>query len=139
MSEEIKPCAHCGRKAEFPEAKDVYGTCYEVWCRGCGVPSIDIQIIDCFDYPRDHVHESWSEENIQYGIEYIEVARQEAIKDWNMRYIPDGFALVKVDLLQSVCVHTNRIINDQDVDCTVNLEFAIEQLQELITAYQEGK
>jgi hypothetical protein len=79
------PCPFCGGEPVFPESKDTYGTCYEAGCEDCGLPALSIQIIDCFDYPRDHVHDSWSESEIQYGIEYIEVARNEAIERWNKR------------------------------------------------------
>jgi len=82
---EIKDCPFCGSKPVFPESKEVFGTCYEPGCEDCGIATISIQIIDCFEYPRDHVHESWDNEKIQYGIEYIEVARKLAIEDWNKR------------------------------------------------------
>jgi hypothetical protein len=78
-------CPFCGSEPVFPESKDTYGTCYEAGCEDCGLPTLSIQIIDCFDYPRDHVHYSWNESEIQYGIEYIEVARSEAIERWNKR------------------------------------------------------
>jgi hypothetical protein len=81
----IKPCPFCGAAPVFPDAKDVLGTCYEAGCEECGVPSLSIQIIDCFDHPRDHVHESWNNETMKYGLKYIEVARQEAIDLWNTR------------------------------------------------------
>jgi hypothetical protein len=85
---ELLPCPFCGNAPIFPDAKDVYGTCYEAECEGCGIPSILIQIIDCFDHPRDYVHNSWNSETMQYGLEYIEVARQEAIARWNTRTPP---------------------------------------------------
>lgn len=82
---ELKLCPFCGSEPVFPLASNTYGTCYDAGCEDCGLPNISIQIIDCFDYPRDHVHDSWSEDRVQYGVEYIEVARNEAIKDWNKR------------------------------------------------------
>lgn len=81
----IKPCPFCGSKPDFPEAKDVFGTCYDFGCDNCGMALSSIQIIDCFDHPREHVHDSWNEEKLQYGIEYIEVARNNAIEMWNQR------------------------------------------------------
>lgn len=81
----LKNCPFCGSKPEFPEAKEVIGTCYEAGCNACGIPTISIQIIDCFDCPRDRIYDSWDNVNHKYGVEYIEVARQEAINDWNDR------------------------------------------------------
>jgi len=78
-------CPFCGSAPVFPESKDVYGTCYDAGCDECGIATISIQIIDCFDHPRGHVHNSWDEKEIQYGIEYIEVVRTEAINRWNRR------------------------------------------------------
>lgn len=85
MTEQLKPCPFCGTAPVFPDAKDTYGTCYEAGCEDCGIPQIAIQIIDCFDHPRDHVHDSYDESKHQYAVEYIEVARQQAINDWNTR------------------------------------------------------
>lgn len=82
---ELKLCPFCGVAPVFPEAKDVYGTCYDAGCEKCGIATISIQIIDCFDRPRSHVHDSWDNKELQYGAEYIEVARQEAFQLWNSR------------------------------------------------------
>ena len=81
----VMPCPFCGNTPIFPDAKDVFGTCYEAGCEECGMPSFTIQIIVCFDYPRDHVHDSWDNETMQYGLEYSEVARREALDRWNTR------------------------------------------------------
>ena len=81
----IKPCPFCGSIPVFPEAKDVYGTCYDAGCEDCGVATISLQIIDCFDRPRDHVHDAWNEKESKYANKYIEVARQEAVAMWNKR------------------------------------------------------
>lgn len=78
-------CPFCGSDPEFPESKDVLGTCYDAGCVDCGIATISIQIIDCFDRPRDHVHDSWDDIKLQYGIGYIEIARAEAINRWNER------------------------------------------------------
>jgi len=88
MTDEPKPCPFCGGTPVFPEPKDVFGTCYDVEC--CEVASINLQIIDCFDWPRQKVHTSWDNQSCQYGLEYIEVARQQAIKLWNTRPIEDA-------------------------------------------------
>lgn len=82
---ELKPCPFCGAKPDFPEAKDVYGTCYDFGCRNCGMVDLSWQIIDCFEHPRDEVHESWDDEKIQYGYQYIEEVRSQAIAAWNQR------------------------------------------------------
>ena len=82
---EILNCPFCGEEPEFPDASEVYGTCYDAGCDNCGIPSISLQIIDCFDHPRDHVHAAWDENIMQYDIKHIEVARQEAIRAWNTR------------------------------------------------------
>jgi hypothetical protein len=86
----VMPCPFCGNTPIFTDAKDVFGTCYEAGCEECGIPSISIQIIDCFDRPRDDVHDSWDNETMQYGLEYIEVAREEAIERWNTRAVPNA-------------------------------------------------
>ena len=82
----FKKCPFCGEDPVFPKAKDVYGTCYDGGCESCGIPEISIQIIDCFDHPREHVHKSWDDEKHQYSIEYIEVARIIVINLWEQRY-----------------------------------------------------
>ncbi len=82
---ELLCCPFCGSRPVFPEAKYVFGTFYEGGCEDCGIPTISIQIIDCFDYPRDKIHDSWNEETFQYGVEYIEVARMRALAAWNNR------------------------------------------------------
>ena len=99
---ELIPCPFCKSDPVFPDAKDVFGTCYDAGCEDCNIPTISIQIIDCFDYPRDHVHDSWDSDTLQYGIEYIEVARQEAIKQWNTRHIPEGYVLVEINIAERV-------------------------------------
>ena len=81
----MKGCPFCNMPPDFPEAKDTFGTFYEAGCVECGLATISIQIIDCFERPRDKVHESWNEETLQYGIEYIEVARKTAIDLWESR------------------------------------------------------
>ncbi len=88
LARELEPCPFCGTAPIFPESKDVLGTCYDAGCEGCGIPTISIQIIDCFGHPRSHVHDSWDEGKLQYEIKYIEVARQEAIKAWSNRFLP---------------------------------------------------
>jgi len=83
--DDLKRCPFCGSKPVFPESKEVYGTCYEAGCEDCGLPTLSIQIIDCFEHPRGYVHDSWDDKESQYGVEFIEVARKEAIEDWNKR------------------------------------------------------
>jgi hypothetical protein len=91
---DLLPCPFCGAAPIFPDAKDVFGTCYDAGCEDCGIPELSIQIIDCFDHPRGHVHESWNNKTFQYGVEYIEVARQYAIEQWNSRVRPAAGAQV---------------------------------------------
>lgn len=87
---DLKPCPFCGEIPSFPEAKDVFGTCYEVYCDGCGIANISLQIIDSFDYQeaptRAQVHGSWNNQTHQYGLEYIETVRSEVIEMWNTRF-----------------------------------------------------
>ena len=82
-------CPFCGSKPEFPDAKDVYGTCYDAGCTECGIATISIQIIDCFDFDsspsREDAHNSWDNVNMRYSIEFIEVARNQAIQMWGTR------------------------------------------------------
>lgn len=86
---DIKNCPFCGSKPSFPEVKDVYGTCYEAGCEDCGIATISIQIIDCFDYGnspnRKEAHESYDEKEMQYGFNFIGIVRDSAINDWNRR------------------------------------------------------
>lgn len=83
---ELLICPFCGSAPVFPDAKDVLGTCYEAGCEDCGMARADLQIIDCFDYPeRSPVNESWDNNPPRYGLEYVEIARQEAINRWNER------------------------------------------------------
>lgn len=87
---EILLCPFCGKAPVFPESKDVFGTCYDAGCNECGIATISMQIIDCFDYGEGHpnredAHNSWDQDNIKYSEEIIEVARSEAISDWNHR------------------------------------------------------
>ena len=84
-NQELRECPFCGSDPVFPDSKDVRGTCYDAGCEECGVAKISIQIIDCFDYPRDHVHDSWDNEKTCYAQEYIEEARRQAIAAWNRR------------------------------------------------------
>lgn len=79
-------CPFCGKAPVFPAAKDVYGTCYEAGCDACGIASVSLQIVDCFHCTNEHVYDSWDNEKMQYGVEYIEVARRKAIKQWNTRW-----------------------------------------------------
>ena len=89
--EELKSCPFCGEKPVFPTPDQVIGTFYEAGCEGCGIPTISIQVIDCFDYEnpptRAVVHEAWDQENKSYAEEYINLARREAIKMWNKRIV----------------------------------------------------
>ena len=82
----LLPCPFCGSIPKFPEPKSVFGTCYDAGCEDCGIATISIQIIDCFDFPeRRKVHDSWNPKTYQYGEEYITVAMNEAIDLWNTR------------------------------------------------------
>ena len=85
MSEKILNCPFCGETPVFPDSIDVIGTCYDCGCENCGIATISLQIIDCFNYPRDHVHESWDDVKMQYAPCYIDIARNEAINLLNSR------------------------------------------------------
>jgi hypothetical protein len=85
MENELKPCPFCGEAPVFPKAAETFGSWYECGCESCGLASAGVQIIDCFDHPRDHVHASWNNETHQYGVEFIDVARNQAIAAWNAR------------------------------------------------------
>lgn len=82
---DLDGCPFCGADPVFPDARDVYGTCYSGGCEECGFAVIDLQIVDCFDHPRDHVYASWDADRMQYAVEFIEVARQQAIGLWQTR------------------------------------------------------
>ncbi len=99
---EVDLCPFCGAYPYFPDAKDVYGTCYDAGCEVCGIATISIQIIDCFDHPREHVHDSWDENTHQYGLKYIEVVRQNAIGQWNARAINTRAIIRNVGLLEDL-------------------------------------
>ena len=86
---ELLTCPFCGSKPVFPEAKDVYGTCYDAGCEGCGIATISLQIIDCFDCESkpniEDARNSWDSVNAQYGVEIRETARNQAIEMWSNR------------------------------------------------------
>ena len=93
-------CPFCGSEPEFPDVEEVYGTCYDAGCNDCGVATISIQIIDCFDCGespnREDAYNSWDEDRIKYGDSFIRVAIGEAIKRWNTRaYNADNRKLSK--------------------------------------------
>lgn len=79
----------CGSDPIFPEAENVYGTCYEAGCEDCGIATISIQIIDCFDFDsspsRNDAHDSWDDDKAQYGVKFIEIVRNKAIAMWSNR------------------------------------------------------
>tara|TARA_R110000737_G_scaffold271423_1_gene278484 strand:- start:592 stop:1017 length:426 start_codon:yes stop_codon:yes gene_type:complete len=85
----LRPCPFCGSAPVFPLAKDVYGTCFEAGCEDCGIATLSIQIIDCFDYEesptRENAHASYCEKDMQYGHNYIGIVRDIAIAEWNKR------------------------------------------------------
>lgn len=103
---DLKPCPFCGSEPEFPEANEVYGTCYDAGCNDCGVATISIQIIDCFDYGespnRGDAHDSWDKESSKYGDKFIDVARSEAISRWNARAIPSTHRVVSVERINEI-------------------------------------
>ena len=114
----LKPCPFCGSKPIFPEVKDAYGTWYEAGCEECGIATMSIQIIDCFDYEesptRAEAHASYCEKEMQYGFHYIGIARDAAIAEWNKRH--DDTLTAKVAHLESAL--SNCISMSYDPDST---------------------
>jgi len=86
----LKPCPFCGAAPTFPEIKDAYGTQYEGGCEECGIATVSIQIIDCFDYEenptRIDAHDSWNSQESRFGDYFISIARNLAISEWNIRH-----------------------------------------------------
>ena len=79
----LLPCPFCGSSPTFPEAKYVFGTFYEAGCETCGLANVSVQISD--ELVTIKARESWDNKKLQYGIPYIEIVRQNAIKAWNTR------------------------------------------------------
>jgi hypothetical protein len=119
MIEEIKPCPFCASRPSFPEVKDVLGTCYDAGCENCGMAFMSIQIIDCFDYGespnREDAHNSWDENNIKYGDEFVGIARDIAVSRWNDRAIQKR-------PLESLLAAYNSAIDAITEKCCADLE-----------------
>ena len=79
MSEELKPCAHCGEKAELID--DRLG--WYVSCGGCGSTVMGERALE----------PETQEDSNQTDWDYYE---QSAIQKWNKRHIPEGYRLVQV-------------------------------------------
>lgn len=76
---ELKPCPFCGGQPEIPTGE---GTQYEMYCSDCGQAGVSIQISDLMTREERLTAKfdiSWHEP------QYVERAKQEAIKRWNTR------------------------------------------------------
>jgi uncharacterized phage protein (TIGR01671 family) len=84
---DILSCPFCNSMPDFPDAKDVYGTCYDAGCVMCGIATLSIQIIDMFETQeqRNLAHNLFDNDTHQYHVDHIEVARKYAMKEWNKR------------------------------------------------------
>lgn len=76
---ELEPCPFCGSTPEFPEG---IGTQYEIECNDCCQSIVGIQICDLMTL-EERSTETF--ENYRYSPQYVERAKQEAIKRWNTR------------------------------------------------------
>lgn len=78
----LKPCPFCGSIPDLPSG---HGTQYEAECN-CGMAVSSVQISDLMTID-ERMSERMSEHfmNFCYGKEYVERAKREAIKNWNLR------------------------------------------------------
>lgn len=81
MNDELLECPFCGDIPDFP---DGMGTQYEIECL-CGMAKASVQIVDLMS-----IEERLNENNFMYSLrykeEYIQRAKQEAIRMWNTRW-----------------------------------------------------
>lgn len=75
----IKPCPFCGDTPHFPQAGEVFGTCYDVSC--CSFVEISFQISDA-DSAREFVY---NDEIQSYDDDTINKVRTKLIALWNAR------------------------------------------------------
>jgi len=85
MSEKILPCPFCGGKPTFPEAKDVYGSCYDV--SGCCdiITGPSYQICDYMTIEERTDPKCWDDNNLQYDHKYINRVKDRILEMWNTR------------------------------------------------------
>lgn len=80
MNEDLLGCPFCG---EVPELPDGNGTQYEIYC-DCGQANSCVQISDLLTVEQRNEPDAFTD--IRYKEEYIEVAKQYTIKQWNTRF-----------------------------------------------------
>lgn len=76
---ELLPCPFCGDVPELPSGD---GTQYEIECGGCGQAIASVQICDLMT-SEERATSSFT--NCRYAEEFVERAKRQAVKNWNLR------------------------------------------------------